>query len=165
MMGGGAGLRLSLLRHAHAGDPDRWEGPDETRPLSEKGREQARRLGKLLAAAHVAPDMLITSPKLRALQTSEIVAAALGADVRIDDRLAGSLTFSVVESVIEDAGFPHEPILVGHDPDFSTLASSLTGADITMRKGAIVMLEVPRRLGPNSAVIRWLLPPELLPTA
>jgi phosphohistidine phosphatase len=164
-MGGLPGGRLYLLRHAHAGDPAKWDGPDDLRPLSEKGRDQAIRLGRLLSATGVTPKMLITSPKLRALQTAEQVAEAIGADVRIDDRLGGSLSFSAVEAIIADAGRPEQPVLVGHDPDFSMLLSSLTGADIPMRKGAMASLDVPGRLSPGSATLRWLLVPELLPPA
>jgi phosphohistidine phosphatase len=162
MSGHSPSVRLHLLRHAHAGDPDRWSGPDDVRPLSDKGRDQADRLGRFLAGAGFTSDLLITSPKLRALQTAEIVGAALGVDVRIDDRLGGSLPFSVVEAILEDAGAPDDPVLVGHDPDFSILLSSLAGAEIPMRKGAIACLDAPGHLGPGSAVLRWLLPPELL---
>ena len=42
-------IALHLLRHAHAGDPAKWESDDADRPLSEKGRRQAKDLGGLLA--------------------------------------------------------------------------------------------------------------------
>ncbi|MFN2582854.1 MAG: hypothetical protein ABR498_08965 [Candidatus Dormibacteria bacterium] len=40
--------RLHLIRHADAGDREQWSGPDELRPLSDKGRRQARDLVALL---------------------------------------------------------------------------------------------------------------------
>jgi len=43
-------MELYLLRHAHAGDPAKWSGDDGDRPISAKGRGQAERLGRLLAA-------------------------------------------------------------------------------------------------------------------
>ena len=42
-------MLLHLLRHADAGDPEAWTGPDAARPLSDKGRAQAERLGAFLA--------------------------------------------------------------------------------------------------------------------
>ena len=69
-------IAVHLLRHAHAGDPERWTDDDSLRPLSEKGRRQCERLGRLLAGLDEAPDLFITSPKVRAVQTAELVAEA-----------------------------------------------------------------------------------------
>ena len=65
-------IELHLLRHAHAGDPMAWDGPDERRPLSDKGEKQADRLGRFLAGVGFAADAVITSPKVRAAQTAEM---------------------------------------------------------------------------------------------
>ena len=56
-------MELYLLRHAHAGDPGGWDGPDERRPLSDKGEKQADRLGRFLAGIGFQSDAIITSPK------------------------------------------------------------------------------------------------------
>ena len=72
-------VELGLLRHAHAGDPTSWSRPDDLRPLTDKGRGQAeRRLGRLLASAGFVPDAMLTSPRVRAVQTAEIVGDELG---------------------------------------------------------------------------------------
>ncbi|HET7831279.1 MAG TPA: phosphoglycerate mutase family protein, partial [Candidatus Limnocylindrales bacterium] len=78
---------LYLLRHAHAGDPERWAGDDDLRPLSDKGRRQADRLGGVLAGWAEAPDLFVTSPRIRARETAQLVAEAIGAAVEVDDRL------------------------------------------------------------------------------
>src|SRR6266576_23852 len=114
-------IELHLLRHAHAGDPMAWEGPDEKRPLSDKGEKQADRLGRFLAGVDFKPDVIITSPKLRAAQTAEIMAGHIGMKVTIDERLAGGVDLGAVEAILRDAGDPARPVLVGHDPDFSDL--------------------------------------------
>src|SRR6476660_1569855 len=95
---------LRLLRHAHAGDPEKWSGPDAQRPLSEKGKRQADRLGTLLAALDDRPDLFITSPKLRAVQTGEGTAAALKAKVVGDDRLGGPRDLATIDAIVRDAG-------------------------------------------------------------
>ncbi|MEA2537894.1 MAG: phosphohistidine phosphatase [Chloroflexota bacterium] len=156
--------QLHLLRHAHAGNPMKWRGPDEDRPLSAKGRRQAERLGALLAAVEFTTDAIVTSPKARARETAEIVAARLKLRARIDERLADSLSFATLERILSDAGDPGSIVLVGHDPDFSELLGLLTGAtQIGMRKGAMARIDSPRPLEPGLGVLRWLLPPELVP--
>jgi phosphohistidine phosphatase len=158
-----ATVRLHLLRHAHAGDPLRWHGPDDARPLSERGRRQAERLGRLLAEAGFAPDLILSSPRVRALETARLVAEPLRVPVRVADALAGMLDAAAVESLLADCGDPERPLLVGHDPDFSDLAAQLTGLpELPMRKGALVRIDLARPIAPGEGVLRWLLPPDLL---
>jgi arsenate reductase len=162
---GGRMIALHLLRHAHAGDPARWHGDDAVRPLSAKGRTQAEQVAKLLAKAGDAPDLFITSPKVRALETAEIVAAALEVEVVVDARLAGPLDPGLVTEILLAAGAAGRPCIVGHDPEFSELLGELVGtAAIPMRKGALARVDF---FGPEVAsgrgTLRYLVPPELLP--
>jgi len=153
---------LLLLRHAHAGDSTTWPGDDDLRPLTEKGRRQAERLGRLLATAGVAPDAVLASPLVRARETAEIVADVLDVPVRLDVRLGEPLDLATVERILDDAGDPGRPLLVGHDPDFSDLVSELVGAPVPMRKGTLARIDAERPLEPGAGVLRWLLPPDLL---
>ena len=156
-------MELGLLRHAHAGDPAAWDRPDDLRPLTEKGRQQAERLGRLLAAAGFVPDAVLTSPRIRARETADLVAERLGVPVRIDPRLGSFLDLATVEAILDDAGKPARPVLVGHDPDFSDLLTLLTGSPgLRMRKGAFALLDMERPLTPGAAELRWLVPPDLL---
>jgi phosphohistidine phosphatase SixA len=156
-------IQLHLLRHAHAGDPLKWSGPDEVRPLSEKGRLQAERLGEFLAAAGFAPDAILSSPMARALETAGLVATPLGLSVRVDEALAGPLDLESLEALLTAAGNPTRPMLVGHDPEFSELAAVLTGVeDFQLRKGALVRIDLTRPIQPAAGLLRWLLPPDLL---
>lgn len=156
-------VRLHLLRHADAGDPEAWDRPDEVRPLSPKGRRQAERLGAFLAAADFAPDAIVTSPLLRARETAEIVADALRRPIRIDERLAGPLDPETVEAILSDAGDPLRPVLVGHDPAFSGLAGELVGTSgLELKKGTLARIDVERPLQAGEGVLRWLVPPDLL---
>ena len=157
-------MLLHLLRHADAGDPEAWTGPDAARPLSDKGRNQSKRLGDHLAAIGFEADTFITSPKIRAAQTAEIVAEPLGTKVSIDDRLAGGLEIAALEAVLEDAGDPRRVVIVGHDPDFSELLSELLGTQLEMKKGAFARVEIERPLRAGAGTLRWLLPPDSLKT-
>jgi phosphohistidine phosphatase len=156
-------IELYVLRHAHAGDPMAWTGPDEVRPLSDKGEKQAERLGRFLAGVRFAPDAILTSPKVRARQTAEVVAGHLGLGVSVDDRLAGGFGVSTLEAILGDAGDPSRPMVVGHDPDFSELVAELCGAtEIPMRKGALARIDIERPLEAGTGTLRWLVPPDLL---
>ena len=156
-------IELYLLRHAHAGDPMKWEGSDFDRPLSAKGRDQAERMGTLLAALGFDPDAVVTSPRLRARETADLFAGHLGIRPVIDDRLAEMLSPAVVDGILTDAGDPTSVVLVGHDPDFSETLGLLTGAlDIEMRKGAMARIDIARPLAAGTGILRWLLPPELI---
>lgn len=156
-------MELYLLRHAHAGDAATWDGPDASRPLSEKGERQADRLGRYLSSVGLAPDAIITSPKVRAARTAELVALHLAVPVGVDDRLGGDLTLESLEALLADAGDPAKTVLVGHDPDFSELVALLVGAlRIPMRKGALARIDADLPLRPAGGILRWLLPPDLV---
>jgi phosphohistidine phosphatase len=156
-------LQLYLLRHAHAGDPMKWTGPDSARPLSEKGKGQAIRLGLFLTEAGFRPDLIMSSPLVRALETARLVATPLGLPIVVTNALAGSLDLGSLERLLAGAGNPRRPLLVGHDPDFSMLAAELAGvAELPVRKGTLLRIDARRPLEGGSGILRWLLPPDLL---
>lgn len=157
-------MELYLLRHADAGDPMAWTGDDAERPLSKKGRRQARRIGRWLAELGWRPDTILTSPKSRALETATIVAASLGLKPTIDLRLGEPLDQDVLAGVLADS----QPggrrlMLVGHDPDFSAMASSLSGSPVSLRKGALARIDLGTGAGPASGTLRWLIPADAVP--
>ena len=157
-------LQLYLLRHADAGDPMAWPGDDAERPLSAKGKRQARRLGSLLADIGFRPDLILTSPKVRAADTARIVGRAV--DVKPDDerRLATPFELNDVGSILGAHPEARRVVLVGHDPDFSSTASTLTGAAIELRKGAIARIDLPdSQPAAGQGVLRWLIPPGVVP--
>src|SRR5688572_16958245 len=155
---------LYLLRHAHAGDPEKFTGDDAARPLSEKGRRQSERLGRVLSGSGDAPDLFVTSPKVRADDTARIVAKAVGAKVVVDPRLGGALDADVVAEIVAAAGPAERPCLVGHDPDFSDVLGEFIGVSVVpMRKAALARIDFPGPVRAGRGVIRVLLPPELVP--
>lgn len=153
---------LHLLRHADAGDPAAWSGDDADRPLSTKGERQAERLASFLADRGFTPDAIISSPLARARQTAEIVGGRLGIDVAIDERLRGPLDLAMLDQMLADLGGPVRPILVGHDPAFSEFLTFLSGAELSMRKGAFARLEIRGDVADGRATLCWLIPPDAL---
>lgn len=158
-----AHVRIHLLRHAHAGDPLAWDGPDAARPLSRKGRRQAAALGAFLAAAEVRPERIVSSPKVRARETADIVGAALGVTRVLDARLADDCDVRGLEDVVGTAG-GRDVMVVGHDPYLSELFGELLGArGLAMPKGSIATIDIRRPLRPGGGELRWFVPPGLLP--
>jgi phosphohistidine phosphatase len=157
------GVQLHLLRHADAGDPAAWSGLDADRPLSGKGRRQARSVGRWLSSMTHRPEVVITSPKIRAAETAEIATSGWRARPISDERLGGGLDIEGLAALLADHAPTTERVMVvGHDPDFSELASELIGASIALKKGAIARIDLPRPPRAGSGTLRWLVPPEAL---
>ncbi len=103
--------------------------PDELRPLTPTGREQARVLGERLAAA--APAVVLSSPLLRARETAAAISRATGAELRIDERLAPGATLAelldAAGELLTAEGAPL--VVVGHQPDCGEIAAALSGGE------------------------------------
>ena len=122
-------MRLFLARHAKAAPGH----PDELRPLTPEGRDQARALATALAAR--GPDTVVASPLLRARETADAIARAAGAELRIDERLAPGATLEGLLDAIADAG--DVVVAVGHQPDCSELAEALGAGEVAFAPGAV----------------------------
>ena len=127
-------MLVFLVRHAHAEPGD----PDETRPLSERGRSEARSLATSLSHHPTPPVIVVTSPLLRARQTADAIAAATGAVTRFDERLAPGTTVELLREVAGDEASPL--VAVCHQPDCSEIAVALTGSDPGFPPGGVAEL-------------------------
>ena len=134
-------MRLYLVRHATAIDPDKFPGPDEDRPLIGKGRTELRQLLPQVAAEEAPPRTIWTSPLVRAVQTAEAVLAlwAPGAEMRITrSLLSGADPAEVLEELQHEAATT--PLaLVGHEPHLGDLLARLLGVEgsIPMPKAGV----------------------------
>jgi phosphohistidine phosphatase len=129
-------MLLFLIRHAHAEKGD----PDDLRPLSERGRDEARAVARQLAEHDTAPALVLTSPLLRARQTAEPIAQAADAELRVDERIAPGLTPDLLLTTLGDEEGP--VAVVGHQPDFSEIAFALTGSDPGFPTGGVAEIVV-----------------------
>jgi phosphohistidine phosphatase SixA len=128
-------MRLFLARHAKAAPGH----PDELRPLTPEGREQAQRLAERLVPER--PAVVLTSPLLRARETAEAVARATGAELRVDERLAPGATAELLLEAI--AGLGDAVVTVGHQPDCSEIAEALGAGEVAFKPGAVLELDLP----------------------
>ncbi|MCC6222885.1 MAG: phosphohistidine phosphatase SixA [Thermoleophilia bacterium] len=117
-------MQVFLVRHAEAAPGQ----PDELRPLTAHGRDQARELGDRLRREGTRVDVVLTSPLLRARETGRLVARELGASLRVSEELApGATPASLARAVREAAPAGSAVVCVGHQPDCGRIAAALTG--------------------------------------
>jgi phosphohistidine phosphatase len=114
-------MRLYLVRHADAAPGE----PDELRPLTARGRQQARDVGARLAAEGAGGAAVVASPLLRARETAEEIARALGTTAEPDERLAPGATAAGIREAASERGAT--VVAVGHQPDCGRVAAALTG--------------------------------------
>jgi phosphohistidine phosphatase len=160
-------LELHFLRHGLAGDPAQWQGDDAVRPLTEEGRSQLVRVAAGLAALGLVPDLILASPLLRAAQTAEVVAGALGIAERVvtEDRLAPGFGRKQLRGILADHAGHRSLMLVGHEPDFSkTVGKLIGGAHVAVAKGGLASVDVPDVESLKCTLLR-LAPPEMLERA
>jgi phosphohistidine phosphatase len=155
-------MELYFLRHGAAEKRGDWPGDDASRPLTEDGKTAVRAVARLLAAAGVRPDVVVSSPLVRARQTAEVAVEELGhtASVIEDERLAGGLEARHLASLLADLRRPERVMLVGHEPDFSRVIGELTGGRVVCKKGGIARVDVIDDKELRGDLV-WLVPPRL----
>jgi|LNFM01.2.fsa_nt_gb phosphohistidine phosphatase len=122
-------LTVMLMRHGHAVDDAPTLG-DEGRWLTEKGRERTRDVARRLSGWKRTPEVIFTSPLVRAVQTAEIVAAVLehrGAISALADLVVDGRPRAVSQWIHGYEGAASTMLLVGHEPSLSVLANILLG--------------------------------------
>jgi len=156
-------MLLHLIRHAEA-EPHRLD--DFSRCLTEKGFKQARRIGCFMKEQCLRPEIILTSPVIRARETAEIVAKLLGkppltevpwaaCGMNPEVALAELSAYAKLDSVM----------IVGHEPDLSSLSASLIGMErsesIQVAKASLLGVNLPR-LQFGSGILQYLLPVKFL---
>jgi len=143
-MGPDRGARhLWILRHAKAAPEATWGGRDRDRPLTERGRRDARALGTRLADEHpplglvglAAPALAVCSGAVRTRETAELVLGATDGRVPLD--AYGSLYQAEPDTVLTylrevDEHAP-SALVVGHNPTMYLLAWDLLADGSTDR--------------------------------
>lgn len=133
-----------FLRHA---DAEPRASSDHERKLTPKGLEQAEKAGKFLVRCGLVPDIILTSPLVRARQTATIVAEKLGgAQLAQVDWLACGMTLETCLTELKAWKEKASILLVGHEPDFSEAIAAMLGlkdaAALKIRKASLTGLEL-----------------------
>jgi phosphohistidine phosphatase len=138
--------QLWLLRHAEA-EPHRVR-PDSERRLTARGEQQARAAGLAIARMQVSFDAVLFSPRVRARQTAELATESWSGESRrrlgVHEPLGGGFDAPQALDAVASAGPDGRVLIVGHEPDLSSVIADLTGGGrVDLKKGglAVVRLE------------------------
>jgi phosphohistidine phosphatase len=111
-----------------------------------------------LKALGLRPDAILHSPLVRARETAQIVAETLGLQDRLHEEpgLACGCRLRDLQQMLDDRAHLNHILLVGHEPDFSTLTSTLIGGgNVRMKKASLACVDAPG-VAPGAGELRWL---------
>jgi phosphohistidine phosphatase len=138
-------MDLLILRHGKAGERG-GDVPDEERSLTKKGIRDIRRVSRWMTRSGTVPDLIVSSPLPRAKETAEIVAdrIAFPGEIALWDELMPGPDPALVSERLGELEGASLPLLVGHEPQLSSLAALLIGAGadarIVLEKGGIAKI-------------------------
>ena len=161
-------MQLYIVRHGIAIDrEDPKCPPDPDRYLTEEGIEKTRQVAKGIAALGATPDLLMSSPYLRAMQTAEIFASALDFPKqkirRTDLLLSGSEASLFYRELAKDKQCS-TVFCFGHAHQLDDLVALGLGSKhqvTSLKKAGVALLEL-KRVSPPSGELVWLATPKLL---
>jgi phosphohistidine phosphatase len=152
-------VKLYLVRHAEAIERSATT-PDGSRYLTTKGRVSFRKIARRARKAGAIPDVIFTSPLLRAVQTAEILAERLKhkGEVVVAREISPGFDLRALRALMAGAGNPMEAAFVGHEPDLGGIAAALMSVPggFPLRKGAVVALEADKGLTKGTAKLLWM---------
>ncbi len=134
---------LLILRHAKSS----WQNmhlADHDRPLNERGKADAPRMGRLLKQEELVPDLIISSSAERALATAEAVALACGyeTEIEVTRQLYHAYPDSYCDVLHTRGGKQERVMVVGHNPGIEELIEALTGQVEQMPTAALAQVQL-----------------------
>jgi phosphohistidine phosphatase len=157
-------MNLYFLRHGQAGLRTEWHGSDFDRPLTQNGKKRIMREAAAINKLKPRVEVIITSPLARAYQTAKIVAKQLNLLDRlcIEELLKPGFGPDTVPELVRKYADAGTLLLVGHEPDFSTVISHIIGGGrVVCKKGGLAFVDLQQPNNLQGELI-WLITPKLL---
>jgi phosphohistidine phosphatase len=153
-------MKVYLVRHGKALTKD----VDPERSLSEEGRAELERVGRVLQGCGVEVHAFCHSVKTRARETAESMASWLNPSVIPQEKPGLAPLDDVHETVARIQGTEGDLMIVGHLPHLARLTSALLGvpesvAVVAFKPGGVVCLE---GSADGRWAIAWVLAPEFI---
>lgn len=158
-------MECILFRHGIAVEPDDWEGTEENRPLTEKGKRRTRQAAKGLAALDCKPTHLFTSPFVRAYDTARIVREAVAPSLKVETReeLAVGAKPEPLMNMLRTLPSDAVVVCVGHEPLLGEAASLMlcgkSFPNFPLKKAGAACFQLTDGVTPGHALLRWWLQP------
>jgi phosphohistidine phosphatase len=147
-------MKLYLVRHAIAEDALPGQS-DDSRALSAPGIARFKQVVQGLARLDIELDHLYHSPKLRAVQTAELLVPLLKGETTVTPHLAVGPGPELLKTIVGES-----VALVGHEPWLSSLCAWLLtghpdGGQFLFKKGGVALMEGSPRPGGMKLVGFW----------
>ncbi len=159
-------MQVYVFRHGIA-EPRDTDKPDAARALTSVGIERTTAAAKGLARFADRPQVILTSPKIRAKQSAAILGDILDLTPILADELADGPAIDVIHMLRRRD--EQRVLIVGHEPTLSEVIENLCThknlpSFIELKKAACALVEAPLHPEdpPGPGVLKWLLPPRAL---
>ena len=156
-------MNLYLMRHADAGVSRAIPKLDAKRALVKEGKEQCILMARLLSTLRVQPEVILSSPLKRCMQTAQFVATELGNEKKIEasPALAPDADYAAFQKLLDKYAAYESVLVVGHNPNlFRFLGRIITGngaAGVRMRKGSVARIDMSK----HPPLLQWLIDPRM----
>lgn len=161
-------MELYIVRHGIAVDREDPNCPaDPERFLTSEGMEKTRQVARGVAEVATVPDLMLTSPYLRAVQTAELFAEALEYPkhkiAKSDLLLPGAESLQLFRELAKNKELS-TIFVFGHAPHLDDVIATAVGTNhhvSSLKKAGVALVEL-KRLVPPSGELVWLATPKLL---
>ena len=136
-------LRLMLFRHAKSDWNANARG-DRDRPLNARGERAAATMGLVIRKMGQVPDLVVSSPAVRAETTVALARISGGWNSRLEiaDELYGAGPDAALAVAARCGGDAQRLMLVGHEPTWSLLAQQITGGRIIVKTATVLAFDL-----------------------
>lgn len=160
-------MRLYIVRHGIAIDREDPKSPaDPERYLTEEGIKKTTQVAKGIAGMGAAPDLLVSSPYVRAMQTAEIFAAALKypkQKIRQSNALLPGADPARLFQELAKQAESASVFCFGHAPQLDRVIAEALGSKrsvTALKKSAVALIELEGG-SPPSGLLEWLATPKM----
>jgi phosphohistidine phosphatase len=154
-----------LFRHGIAVDSEKWDGSEENRPLTEKGKKRARQAAAGLAVLGFKPTRLFSSTFVRAYDTARLLRVAVCPTLKIEtrDELVVGASPDQILSFLRSIPTDSVVVCVGHEPLLGEVAGLLlcgkSISGLSLKKSGAALIHLPDGPKPGQGMLRWWLQP------
>jgi phosphohistidine phosphatase len=157
-------MNLYLLRHGIA-EEHAASGRDEDRELTEEGREKLTKVLQRAARSGVKPDVIMSSPYKRAVQTARLATRLLeGPELTLTETATPYADPRALWGEVKQKAEAESILVASHEPFLSHTVSYLLdspGMKVEIKKGAMVSIGFEGLRGEPRGILQWMLIPRL----
>ena len=134
---------LFLLRHAKS-NSFQTDLSDMDRELTDGGRRAAQLVGSYIGSQRLWPDLVLSSPAVRARETTELVLASANAHIEVeyDPKIYEATPQTLFATIARVEKEREVLLLVGHNPGLEELLRLLTGRAELMSTASLAKISL-----------------------